>query len=184
MSEQTLAEYVLITGPHPVLWVEQPVGFSEPAARQTENMFHGFRAARIPYLPTSENLKSAQNPDFFSRELFRRFNFLAEAVAGLDPRDGVALRIFNHPLRARQHPHLEIWLMVKSAPPNAEEARQAVNGLWQVMRHAFPSEFPFNFPLEPISSRDIELQSVRWVAERVRQVVEIQKTWEHWPNAK
>jgi hypothetical protein len=122
-------------------------------------------------------LETPEHPDYVARELFRRFLFLTQVVAGLDQRDVIALRIFNHLHRQDHRPRLDLWLFIKSARPTEVEATEAANVLWEVNRHAFPSEAPFGYPILRASAQEIG-RFQHSIEGRLYTSVDFQKYWD------
>ncbi len=176
-------DFILIEGPRPVSYDLPPFDVTGQGTPQRfEAAFHAFIGARIPYLPTLENLQTAQQPDFLARELFRRFVVLTEVVAGLQPNNAITLRIFNQPHLSTRYPRLDLWLVAKSAQPTEEAARQEVSNLWGIVQHAFPTEFPFGYPLLPANRTAIRYQHRAMSLNRVQQVVQFVKWLDRGPS--
>lgn len=125
-------EVFLMREPLPMRFIPRNETGRESTRRDTPPLCHALAAGRIPYLPTSALLETPEHPDYVARELFRRFLFLTQVVAGLDQRDVIALRIFNHLHRQDHRPRLDLWLFIKSARPTEVEATEAANVLWEV----------------------------------------------------
>ena len=170
-------EVLMMGAPLPVKYVPRNETGRESTPQTTDPLHHALAAGRIPYLPTSALLETPEHPDYVARELFRRFLFLAQVVAGLDHRDVVALRIFNHLQRPDHQPRLELWLFVKSARPTEIEAREAAGVLWEVIRYAFPNEAPFGYPVLRATADEIGKTQHR-IAGRLHTGVDFRKHWD------
>jgi hypothetical protein len=164
---------ILLIGPYPTYYLSHEGNNPEPIHRNPD-AHHAFVAWRIPYLPTCTQIESREHPDYVAREIFRRFLFLTETISALDPRDVVALRILNQPHRPSRRPRLDLWLFAKSARPSEAAAEEAARTLRDLVEHAFPTEFPFGFPLVSASRKEIDIVQNRLIG-RLQSVVEFHK---------
>jgi hypothetical protein len=143
-----------------------------------ENLCHAFSGGRIPYLPTSAELQNAGRPEDIARELFRRFLVFTETIASLDSRDAICLYMLNRPYPSDRVPHLDIGLIVKSARNEEAQAEESVKQLWSLVRHAYPTEPPFGYPLTNLLHGDLETWQKELDPKYVKTVAIFQKYWD------
>lgn len=145
-----------------------------------DGLFYAMMGARIPYLPTAEQWESRYQPDIIARELFQRFTAFAEIIAGLPKSAAVSLQIFNLVGRSVREPRLDLCLFARSAHPEEEVAHREVRTIWSIIEHAFPQEYPFNYPLHLLPKAAISQR--RADLSRPQQAVQLQKHLDRGPQ--
>lgn len=145
-----------------------------------DEVFYAMMGARIPYLPTAEQWEARYQPDIIARELFHRFTTFAEIIAGLPKSAAVSLQIFNLVGRSVREPRLDLCLFVRSAQPEEEVACREVRTIWSIIEHAFPQEYPFNYPLHLLHKAAISQR--RADLSRPQQVVQLHKQLDRGPQ--
>lgn len=148
---------------------------------------HAIWAARVPFLP-------AMNSDDF-RELGkdriglimrRQFRFLYDLARVREHQTTFELRFIASPNPIPGLPSLvSIGFLAKVFASQPQRAQEEAERLWRKFVANFPSEDPFNYPLEPIVQEDAFHQfyePIPFDDLDTQQVVEIRK-WEDMPVA-
>lgn len=170
----------LVDGPFPAEFVPRREGIAraDPHCQVLEAAHHAFICAKIPYLPTAEHLQTIQQPDFTAREIFRRFVVLTETIAALNPWQAVGLRMTNEPTTQPVYPRLNLRLLLKSADEDPGGAAKDVIALWEIVKNAFPSEFPYGYPLLADDMEQVSRMRASFSSGRVKHVIEFTKFWD------
>jgi len=169
---------IYIPDKHSTAYLVQKSQVIDPRLKKIPDAYHAFAGAQIPFLPTSELLQTAQHPDYLARELFRRFLFFTEAIAAIEPNSCISIRIINQLDISRQNPNLKLWLVAKCALDTKAAAIQGIQGLWSTIKHIFPTEVPFGYPMEICSRDDIQTQQNRFHPKRIQQIITFSKFWD------
>lgn len=138
------------------LFISRPTGFDNERGVTYEETGgeHSLWAARVPFLPSmtsSDFMRMSQNRIQFIQ--LRQVRFLYDLVRFRENQATFELRFISTPNPVEGQPNLiEIIFLGKVFSTRQGGGEQMALRLWEKFVSIYPSEDPFNYPLEPVTS--------------------------------
>jgi hypothetical protein len=171
--------FIDAVGPLPHLedyWTEQGIQLVEQVGA------HALFAARVPFIPSLLGADFTRmvggNTSRAGLIQSRQMRFITDLAPAKDNGATLELRFMSEPgARANENGRISLVVVGKTFNENRRQAIVAAEQLWAKLRTHFPSEDPFNYPLEPVGQDDLHgaIHPFDWDRIGTDQIIEIRK---------